>query len=291
MTDFIDPTFTPSRLSTYQGYHLQVFRSGRAKLTLQGLGQARLDYYAEGVKRDREAYHRQRLRSGTAAPGHFACVEALLQSVEAAKVFRVHAQGDNNKTADNAHILASRSVSSIWVVFEGVVHEWHVPSAILRALLAGTGPRVGQASLFHEYVPSYEHDWQDAVFTEDFYSHGLRWMPAEEPPPPRVTRNAPLPSASPDASRPTDTPAQPMANRSLIVSRPEDITDDRFWEDFDGDEPDPEAWSLAEEDEPFEMIPEEGEDDAPVGFTVSRRGTHSQATPYTKEGLWALMQR
>ena len=218
-------------------------------------------------------------------------MEALLQSVEAAKVFRVHAQGDNNKTADNAHILASRSVSSIWVVFEGVVHEWHVPSAILRALLAGTGPRVGQASLFHEYVPSYEHDWQDAVFTEDFYRHGLRWMPGEEPPPPRVTRNAPLPSASPDASRPTDTPAQPMANRSLIVSRPEDITDDRFWEDFDGDEPDPEAWSLAEEDEPFEMIPEEGEDDAPVGFTVSRRGTHSQATPYTKEGLWALMQR
>lgn len=292
MPDFIDPNFSPSRLSTYQGYHLQIFRSGRAKLTLQGLGQSGLDYYAESVKRDREAYHRQRLRSGSAAPDHFACVEALLQSVEAAKVFRVHAQGDNNKTADNAHLVASRYSTSIWVILGGMVHEWDVPALVLRTLLVGTGPKRGEPSLFHEYVPSYEHDWEDAVFTEDFYRQGLRRMPGEEAPSPRVARPAPIPSSSLEAPPPPNTPVQPTANRSLIVPRTEEYPDGSCWDDFDGDEPDPEDWSLAEEDEPFEMIPaEKGEGEAPIGFTVSRRGPQSQTTPYTKEELWALMQR
>ena len=174
MTDYIDPHFTPAGLSTYQGYHLQVFCSGRAKLSLQTEGRQKLDYYADRPKRDREAYRRQRVRSGEALHDHFARVDALLAQWERSYVYRVHVKGNNNKTADNAHIVVSQYASSIWVVFDAVLHEWEVPGVVVRTLISGQGPRTGQASLFHEYMPSYEHDWQSASFAGDLYTKGLR---------------------------------------------------------------------------------------------------------------------
>ena len=35
MTVFIRPEFTPGTLPTFNGYHLQIFASGRAKISLQ----------------------------------------------------------------------------------------------------------------------------------------------------------------------------------------------------------------------------------------------------------------
>ena len=279
MTDAIDPNFTPSGLSRFQGYHLQVFGSGRAKLTLQGLGKSKVDYYAERIKRDREAYLRQRHRAAKAVPDHFARVDGLLEELEAAKVFRVHLQGDNNKTADNAHILASRSVSSIWVVFEGVVHEWQVPSAILRALLAGTGPRVGQASLFNEYLPSYEHDWQEAVFGAEHYRCGLRWVDGEE----ELSLHS-MPTALREPLSPTRIPVPSRGD--------EDTPDGCLLDDLDGEESDPEDWALAEAEEPFERISvEEDEDEAPIGFSVTPRGARSVTQTFSKASLWDALQR
>ena len=279
MTDTIDPNFTPSGLSRFQGYHLQVFGSGRAKLSLQGLGKSKVDYYAERIKRDREAYLRQRHRAAKAVPDHFARVDRLLEELEAAKVFRVHLQGDNNKTADNAHILASRFVSSIWVVFEGVVHEWQVPSAILRALLAGTGPRVGQASLFNEYLPSYEHDWQEAVFGAEHYRCGLRWVDGEE----ELSLHS-MPTALREPLSPTRIPVPSRGD--------EDTPDGCLLDDLDGEESDPEDWALAEAEEPFERISvEEDEDEAPIGFSVTPRGARSVTQTFSKASLWDALQR
>jgi hypothetical protein len=278
MTDTIDPNFTPSGLSRFQGYHLQVFGSGRAKLSLQGLGKSKVDYYAERIKRDREAYLRQRHRAAKAVPDHFARVDGLLEELEAAKVFRVHLQGDNNKTADNAHILASRSVSSIWVVFEGVVHEWQVPSAILHALLAGTGPRVGQASLFNEYLPSYEHDWQEAAFGAEHYRRVLRWVDGEEE---LALHSVPT------------TLREPLCpSRAPVPSRGDEYTPDGcLLDDLDGEEPDPEDWALAEAEEPFERIfVEEDEDDAPIGFSVRTLGAGSVTQAFSKATLWEALQ-
>ena len=174
MAQYIHPQFTPEILTTYQGYHLQIFSSGRAKVTLQGEGRSQVHYYAEAPKRDKEAYQRQKVRSHPLVPDHFTLVDHYLTSVEGVVVFRLHLRGNNNATADNAHLLATRYDTCAWLIFDSIVHEWDLPVQALGALLVGTGPKTGAPSVFHEFVPTYEHDWEDATFSLDQYKRGYR---------------------------------------------------------------------------------------------------------------------
>ena len=45
---------------------------------------------------------------------------------------------------------------------------------VLNALLTASGPRSGTSAIFNEYVPSYEHDWEDLTFREQDYREGYR---------------------------------------------------------------------------------------------------------------------
>jgi hypothetical protein len=49
----------------------------------------------------------------TALPDHFARIDQLLSEHPDAKVFRVHEKGNNNGTADNAHLLAFLSEDDV----------------------------------------------------------------------------------------------------------------------------------------------------------------------------------
>jgi hypothetical protein len=60
---FHESLFELQSLTALQGYSLQVFASGRIKLTFSDAGTQRYEYYADWPKRDTEAYHRQRKRS------------------------------------------------------------------------------------------------------------------------------------------------------------------------------------------------------------------------------------
>ena len=53
-------------------------------------------------------------------------------------------------------------------------HRWELPVPVLNALLTARGPRRGSPAIFNEYVPSYEHDWEDVSFTEQDYGKGYR---------------------------------------------------------------------------------------------------------------------
>lgn len=106
MTVFIRPEFTPGTLPTFNGYHLQIFASGRAKISLQTLTlKKKQEFYTVLPKRDREGLRRQKKRSLKDLPAHFAAVDQVLSDHPDAKVFRVHEKGNNNWTADNAHDL------------------------------------------------------------------------------------------------------------------------------------------------------------------------------------------
>ena len=59
MTKYIDPKLSQEALETYQGYSLQVFTSGRIKLSFHKSHKDRVEYYAVKPKRSREAYKRQ----------------------------------------------------------------------------------------------------------------------------------------------------------------------------------------------------------------------------------------
>lgn len=162
-----DPNFAPDQLNTFQGYGLQLFASGRIKITLQTMrGAARPEYYADAPKRDQEAYTRQRKRSGTALKEHFAVVDKLIEDLEDYRVFRVHTKGNNNQTADNTHVVTSMSASSVFCIFGQLVHEWQISRELICRLYQRSGARRGVASLFNEYAASYEHDWEDAVFNK-----------------------------------------------------------------------------------------------------------------------------
>ena len=41
---------------------------------------------------------------------------------------------------------------------------WELPIEAVQAVHLRDGPRVGAANIFNQYMPSYEHDWMDAVF-------------------------------------------------------------------------------------------------------------------------------
>lgn len=45
---------------------------------------------------------------------------------------------------------------------------------VLGALLEASGLNGPQGVIFNEYMSSYEHDWEDAVFEEQNYERGYR---------------------------------------------------------------------------------------------------------------------
>ena len=174
MTKYLDTFFKQEHLMELQGYRLQVFASGRVKLFFSVAGSKSVDYYSEWPKRDTEAYRRQHKRSVEHIPHHFDLVDTLRTESDARAILRVHVKGDNNKTADNAHLLLSYSTNECIVVMNALVHSWELPSEVLRAFFERSGPRQGASSVFNEYMPSYEHDWEDAAFSVADYRKGFR---------------------------------------------------------------------------------------------------------------------
>ena len=106
MTKYFDPNLSLEILENYKGYSLQVFASGRIKLSFHRSHKDRAEYYAVRPKRFREAYRRQYDRSAVTMPEHYRLVEELLAEHPEGLVHRVHVKGDSNATADNAHMLA-----------------------------------------------------------------------------------------------------------------------------------------------------------------------------------------
>jgi hypothetical protein len=174
MTDFIDPAFDRGALNSYQGYSLQGFSSGVFKISFHSTHVQRHEYYAVNPKRDLEAYRRQRDRSHLILKDHFDRVDYLWANHCWDKIFRVHRKGNPNETADNAHILASWRRQRVVLLFGTLEHEWELPLPVVHSLRAATGPRKGAASVFHEYMAAYQHDWVPAVFKEADYKRGYR---------------------------------------------------------------------------------------------------------------------
>jgi hypothetical protein len=174
MTEYIDHKISLEKLHTYQGYSLQVFSSGRIKLSFHITHTNRVEYYGERPKRHQEAYRRQAKRSGAALPQHFALIDQLLATCRYNLIFRLHLKADNNSTADNAHVIVDTNAGLCHVILDQMHHQWELPNGVIQRLLSRTGPRNGAASCFNEYMPSYDHDWCDAHFLLSEYSEGYR---------------------------------------------------------------------------------------------------------------------
>ena len=267
MTDFIRPEFTPNFLTTYLGYHLQFFRSGRAKISFQITPQKKVEFYADCPKRDRQGLLRQKKRSVAAIPKHFDLIAAILSAVPDAKVFRLHAKGNNNATADNAHLLVSLDQATLWLVMSEVTHQWELTTHLAEALLEGKGKRSGEASIFNEYMPTYEHDWQDAAFGLEDYKVGSRFL-----------GGAPaFPALTAAQKRP---PAAGLAHK--VGVRPIIVQHDCVSDDPDDDpilftDPTCENGEDVPSSSPLPKVPQQ----------VMKKGT---STLYDKGGLWAEVQ-
>ena len=144
------------------------------KLSFPDVGNRSTEYYAEWPKRDTEAYLRQRKRSVEHVPHHIDLVDTLRTERSTRAILSIHLKGDNNKTADNAHVLLSYSTNECIVVMNTLVHSWELPSEVLQAFFERSGPRQGASSVFNECMPSYEHDWEDATFGVADYRKGFR---------------------------------------------------------------------------------------------------------------------
>src|SRR6056300_1078885 len=94
MNKYDDPKLSLETHQSYQGYSLQVFTSGRIKLSLHISHTHRVEYYGECPKRFREAYARQSQRSLEVMPDHFTCVDAILEGSPASLIHRVHLKAD-----------------------------------------------------------------------------------------------------------------------------------------------------------------------------------------------------
>jgi hypothetical protein len=210
MIEHIRPEFTPNILPTHLGYHLQIFAAGRAKISLQTVTMKKNEFFASRPTRDRAAFKRQKARSMVALPEHYAAVDQILSDHPDAKVFRLHEKGNNNATADNAHLLASLEQEALWLVMSGVVHRWELSALLVHILLDGKGKRVGEPSIFNEYVPTQEHDWQDATFEKADYAKGFREGPASAAIPTALTAPRPASKVAP-AKAPITTPPLPKA--------------------------------------------------------------------------------
>jgi hypothetical protein len=285
MIEHIRPEFTPDILPTFNGYHLQIFAAGRAKISLQAVTMKKNEFFASRPKKDRAAFKRQKARSLAALPDHFAAVDQILSDHPDAKVFRLHEKGNNNATADNAHLLASLDEASLWLVMSGVVHRWVLTTLLVHVLLEGKGKRVGEASIFNEYVPTQEHDWQDATFEMADYAKGFREGLASTAIP-----KAPRPASKvAPVKAPITTPPLPKAaapkrpvHRQDASSRPVITPDDCVLDDPDED--------MSLFTDPFC----EDDEDVPFASTLPRVSPKvmksGSSTAYDKDGLWAGLQ-
>ncbi|PXW66435.1 hypothetical protein C7964_10977 [Loktanella sp. PT4BL] len=275
MTVFIRPEFTPGTLPTFNGYHLQIFASGRAKLSLQMLtNNKKKEFYTALPKRDRDGLRRQKARSLATLPDHFARIDQLLSDNPDAKVFRLHAKGDNNATADNAHLLASLEQASLWLVMSDVVHKWELTTMLVHVLLKGKGKRKGEASIFNEYAPTQDHDWQDATFEMGDYAKGFREGPASTALP-----TAPKPLLSKAAPPPTQAITRPIPKAAQRV-QPTPVETD-YMSDDPCDDPILFADLLHHSEE--ETLPEQ-QDNQP--WTTISKG---RSTLYGTDGLRAQL--
>jgi hypothetical protein len=263
MTVFIRPEFTPGTLLTFNGYHLQIFAAGRAKISLRTLvNNKKHEFYTALPKRDRAAFQRQKARSLTNLPDHYAAVDQLLSDHPDAKVFRVHEKGNNNATADN-HVLASLDQEALWLVMSGVVHRWELTTMLVHVLLEGKGKRTGEASIFYEYVPTQDHDWQDAEFVMADYAKGFREGPASSATPTALTA---LPSkAAPPPTHAITRPTPKAAPRVQPASVETDYVSDDPYDD-------PILFADPPHDPPEEAFPEQ-QDTQPWKTTSKGRST------------------
>ena len=174
MTKYIDLKLSQEALETYQGYSLQVFTSGRIKLSFHKSHKDRVEYYAVKPKRSREAYKRQYDRSGLTKPEHYQLIEELLAEHPNSLIYRVHLKGDINATTDNAHVLVTTNKELLHLVLDKLTHQWQLPPQIINALLTASGPKKGRSAIFNEYMASYQHDWADMIFTEQDCRDGYR---------------------------------------------------------------------------------------------------------------------
>ena len=174
MTKYIDPKLSQEILETYQGYSLQVFTSGRIKLSFHKSHKDRVEYYAVKPKRSREAYKRQYNRSALTKPEHYQLMEELLAEHPNSLIYRVHLKGDINATADNAHVFVLTEKKHLYMLLDTLTHQWHLPAKVINALLTASGPKKGRSAIFNEYMASYQHDWVDMSFTEQDYRDGYR---------------------------------------------------------------------------------------------------------------------
>ncbi|MEK9642713.1 MAG: hypothetical protein VW122_09090 [Paracoccaceae bacterium] len=174
MTKYFDPDLSPETLETYQGYSLQVFASGRSKLSFHRSHKDRAEYYAVRPKRFREAYRRQYDRSASSMPEHYRLIEQLLAEYPESLLYRVHRKGDSNATADHAHLIVLIEKRLLHVLLGTLHHRWELPVPVLNALLTARGPKRGSSAIFNEYMASYQHDWEDVTFFEQDYGKGYR---------------------------------------------------------------------------------------------------------------------
>ena len=174
MTKYIDFKLSQETLETYQGYSLQVFTSGRIKLSFHKSHKDRVEYYAVKPKRSREAYKRQYDRSALTKPEHYQLIEELLAEHPNSLIYRMHLKGDINATADNAQVLVPTDKGLLHLVLGSLTHQWHLPTQVINALLIASGPKKGRSAIFNEYMASYQHDWEDMTFTEQDYRDGYR---------------------------------------------------------------------------------------------------------------------
>ncbi|MDB4830281.1 hypothetical protein OAH41_03960 [Paracoccaceae bacterium] len=174
MTKYIDPKLSQEALETYQGYSLQVFTSGRIKLSFHKSHKDRVEYYAVKPKRSREAYKRQYDRSALTKPEHYQLMEELLAEHPNSLIYRMHLKGDINATTDNAHVLVTTNKELLHLVLDKLTHQWQLPPQIINALLTASGPKKGRSAIFNEYMASYQHDWADMISTEQDYRDGYR---------------------------------------------------------------------------------------------------------------------
>ena len=140
MTKYIDPKLSQEILETYQGYSLQVFTSGRIKLSFHKSHKDRVEYYAECPRRFKEAYAKQQQRSAKEYPEHFDLVDSLLANCPHSLIHRLHKKADNNATADNAHIITDTEADSCHVLLGHMHHCWILPTAALKHLMIRSGP-------------------------------------------------------------------------------------------------------------------------------------------------------
>jgi hypothetical protein len=170
----------------------------------------------------------------------------------------------------------------------GVVHRWVLTTLLVHVLLEGKGKRVGEASIFNEYVPTQEHDWQDATFEMADYAKGFREGPASTAIPKALTAPRPSSKVAP-AKAPITTPPLPKAttakrpvHRQEASSQPVITPDDCVLDDPDED--------MSLFTDPFCDDDEDVTFASPLPKVSPQVMKSGSSTAYDKDGLWAALQ-